>query len=214
MSPLDKIEKGLVTADWNLISEAYDALTGKKISAPNAASGSGTVEDSLLDVVKEVLGDRAYIVVPAETAEEEEEEQPEEEEDDEDLDELTAKVKEILAPDEVIEVPIKKAAKSKEDENEAWKGKSKLKLGLKKQEGKGYYGNHTVLISEADTDPEEVEVGLTQKVVKKNKRKEIKKFDVKCSECSKNFVSRIDPGNKPEQECDRCVKNKARELKG
>lgn len=35
MTPLDKIQEGITLADWNLVSEGYRDLTGKKIEPPS-----------------------------------------------------------------------------------------------------------------------------------------------------------------------------------
>jgi len=197
MSPLDKMEKGIITGDWTLITEAYEALTSKKLNPPSE-SGEQSIEEATLQVVKEIFGPTACIVngVPVEKSETA------------DLDQLEQDVSNALGDDEIIEAEIG----GEEEEAEIWDGKKNVRLSLDKQDKIGHYGNKTVLITDADTSQHTVATALKKK--RKKQRRKNDKFKVKCCNCDNEFESRISANAKREQECNKCVKQKARELKG
>lgn len=179
MSPLDKIEKGILTGDWECVTDAYETLTSKKLNPPQASSQLN-IGDAVTMIVKEVFGQGAKISesqIPIET---------EKENDNTDTSET-----------EVIE---------KEDDEED----DDLDLGMIKTDKVGIYGNKSVLISDANTPQEDIDKALKKKK-KRVTRKPKKVFNVKCQSCSNNFDSH---SNGSEQTCPKCVKNKARELRG
>jgi Zn finger protein HypA/HybF involved in hydrogenase expression len=192
MNPLEYIEKGIKTGDWDMVAEGYERLTGKALISPIIVDTKKTSEDKLLkisEIISKALEDVTSVI----------DESPIE------LEEKPQKKKNNI-PNKRKKKKKRKTTTVDNDEED-----NSIVLDISKKTIVQKKAGETQLITN-DPDPEEVEKNKikaekSQVNKAKLKRQTTKRYDVKCNECDQKFKSER-PDGQMGQKCPSCLREK------